>query len=101
MAGSFAVVSRNKYQTFSQKLVQARVYAQGMSETDGSDPSVDDRHHARCGRGSRNGDCHDGHGRAQARGSLMARDTRQVSPKTALMTEQEGYKKQLDEQRRK
>lgn len=31
LGGSFAVVSRNKYQTFTQKLVQARVYAQGGS----------------------------------------------------------------------
>jgi len=30
MVGSFALVSRNKYQSFSQKLVQARVYAQGL-----------------------------------------------------------------------
>jgi len=44
MAGSFAVVSRNKYQTFSQKLVQARVYAQGELWSDRADrklgPSV-------------------------------------------------------------
>jgi len=31
MAGSLAVVSRNKYLTTSQKLVQARMYAQGLT----------------------------------------------------------------------
>jgi len=31
MVGSFALVSRNKYQSFPQKLVQARVYAQGLT----------------------------------------------------------------------
>ncbi|KAF2084681.1 hypothetical protein K490DRAFT_75639 [Saccharata proteae CBS 121410] len=31
MAGSFAIVSRNKYLSGAQKLVQARVYAQGLT----------------------------------------------------------------------
>jgi len=31
MVGSFALVSRNKYQSFPQKLVQARVYAQALT----------------------------------------------------------------------
>lgn len=31
MVGSFALVSRNNYQSFSTRLVQARVYAQGKS----------------------------------------------------------------------
>lgn len=33
MAGSFGIIMRNRYLTFPQKLVQARMWAQGLTVT--------------------------------------------------------------------